>query len=144
MGLVIREHMDMDWTKMWRLSKQLNILLTVVLNYSANIAFGAGHCVLQLPDMLSVEVSNHSDLNIQLSSITEALKQNGHTIVCHPDSWDPKLSVTVTKDGNGTLVVEAYLSRSVYEHTQKGAKYWYETELLCAEAFGTAAVLKVP
>ena len=137
MGLVIREHVDMDWTKMWRLSKQLNILLTVVLNSSANIAFGAGHCVLQLPDILSVEVSNHSDLNIKLSTITEALKQNGHTIVSHPDSWDPKLSVTVTKDGNGTLVVEVYLSRSVYEHTQKGAKYRYETELLCAEAFGT-------
>ena len=136
--------MDIDWTKMLQISKQLNILLTVILSSSANIASSESHCVRKLPDILSVEVSNYSDLNIQLSSITEALKQNGHTIVSHPDSWDPKLSLTVTVDENGTLVVEAYLSSSIYEHTQKGAKYRYETELLCTEAFGTATVLQAP
>jgi hypothetical protein len=136
--------MDIDWSKMLQISKQLNILLTVVLSSPANIAASEPHCVRQLPDILSVEVSNHSDLDIQLSSVTEALEENGHTIVSHPDSWDPKLSLTVTKDENGTLVVEAYLSSSIYEHTQKGAKYRYETELLCTEAFGTAAVLQTP
>ena len=136
--------MDMDWAKLLQISKQLNILLTVVLIYSANIAASEAHCIRQLPDILSVEFSNHSDLNIQLSSITEALEENGHTIVSHPDSWDPKLSLTVTVDENGTFVVEAYLSSSIYEHTQKGAKYRYETELLCTEAFGTATVLQTP
>ena len=137
--------MDIDWTKMLQISKQLNILLTVILSSSANIASSESHCVRKLPDILSVEVSNYSDLNIQLSSITEALEENGHTIVSHPDSWDPKLSLTVTVDENGTLVVvEAYLSSSIYEHTQKGAKYRYETELLCTEAFGTATVLQAP
>ena len=121
---------------MWRLSKQFNILLTVVLSASANIASSEEHCVLQLPNILSVEVSNNSDLNIQRSSIVETLKQNGHIIVSHPDSWDPKLFITVAEDGNGMLFVELHLSRSIYEHTQKGAKYRYETELLCALAFG--------
>ena len=80
--------MDIDWSKMLQISKQLNILLTVVLSSSANIASGESHYVLQLPDILSVEVSNHIDLDIELSSITEALEQNGHTIVFHPDSWE--------------------------------------------------------